>query len=306
MAASPFRSVLYVDDDPDICEIVKTTLRCIAGLDVETATSGEEAIDRLFAARPDLVLMDVMMPGLDGPTTLSRIRESAVIADIPVIFLTAKVLPEEIARFLELGAIGVIEKPFDPMCLCDQLFALWNSARRNARRTPQDELEEHGSGARGKHGGQRAGESLSRTSRLPRIQAQSLAGRFLQRLDGDIARLNKMIEGARRSDRAMLVEIERIAHSIHGAGAMFGFAEVSVAGAAIERRVKLGLSRPPPTGSAGEAALLDQLTDGIARLEAECTLAHDRHSASGAGEKGGASHGGASHGGEPGSLMPAP
>jgi HPt (histidine-containing phosphotransfer) domain-containing protein len=95
----------------------------------------------------------------------------------------------------------------------------------------------------------------------------------LQRLDGDIARLNKMIEGAKRGDRAMLVEIERVAHSIHGAAAMFGFAEVSVAGDGIERRVKLGLSRLPAPGSAGEAELLDQLTDGIAGLEAERRLA---------------------------------
>ncbi len=246
MAASPFRSVLYVDDDPDICEVVKTTLRCIAGLDVEAAPSGEEAIDRLFATRPDLVLMDVMMPGLDGPSTLGRIKESAVIADIPVIFLTAKVLPEEIARFLAQGAIGVIEKPFDPLALCDQLFALWNAAHRGERPP---------------------------VARMPRAKAQSFGARFLCRLDGDIARLEAMLDGARQGNRAMLVEIERIAHSINGAGAMFGFAEVSVAGAAIERKVKLGLARMPAAGGAAEAALLVELADAIAHLAEERRLA---------------------------------
>jgi CheY-like chemotaxis protein len=299
MAASPFRSVLYVDDDPDICEVVKTTLRCIAGLDVDTVTSGEEAIDRLFAARPDLVLMDVMMPGLDGPSTLGRIRESAVIADIPVIFLTAKVLPDEIARFLELGAIGVIEKPFDPLRLCDRLFVLWNTAKRNAERVLSD-AEDRG-GVRedpaafpGKQAGKPAVDSGARTARIPRRQAQSLAGRFLERLDGDIARLNTMLEGARRGERAMLAEIERIAHSVHGAGAMFGFAAVSVAGAALERQVKLGTTRPPAPGTAAEADLIDRLADAIARLEAERTLARDRTTAPGPADPASASdHGGA-------------
>jgi CheY-like chemotaxis protein len=246
MAASPFRSVLYVDDDPDICEVVKTTLRCLAGLDVETATSGEEAIDRLFATRADLVLMDVMMPGLDGPSTLGRIKESAVIADIPVIFLTAKVLPEEVARFLALGAIGVIEKPFDPLTLCDQLFSLWNAAHCSERRP---------------------------AGILPRARAQGLEARFLARLDGDIARLEALIEAARQGDRGTFVEIERISHSIHGAGAMFGFASVSVAGARIERSVKLGLARMPAPGSAREAELIDELAEGAAHLAVERRLA---------------------------------
>jgi CheY-like chemotaxis protein len=70
--------------------------------------------------------MDVMMPGLDGPSTLQRMREHALLAPIPIIFLTAKVLPSEIARFLSMGAIGVLQKPFDPVQLCTELTALWN------------------------------------------------------------------------------------------------------------------------------------------------------------------------------------
>src|SRR5580700_2049527 len=112
MSTRECRSILYVDDDPDICEVVQTTLCLIAGLDVHTAGSGEEAIDLAYELRPDLILMDVMMPGLDGPATFERIRNSTLINDIPLIFLTAKVLPAEIAHFLRLGAIGVIGKPF--------------------------------------------------------------------------------------------------------------------------------------------------------------------------------------------------
>src|SRR5580704_16999912 len=117
MPVRDFQSVLYVDDDPDICSVVRATLRLVPGLYVQTADSGERAIDLAYELRPDLVLMDVMMPGLDGPSTFNRMRESAVLAHIPVIFMTAKALPAEISQFLQLGAIGVIVKPFDPLRL---------------------------------------------------------------------------------------------------------------------------------------------------------------------------------------------
>src|ERR1700723_3410634 len=108
MAAREFQSVLFVDDDSDICSVVQATLRLVPGLDVQTADSGERAIDLAYELRPDLLLMDVMMPGLDGPSTFRRMRESALLSHIPVIFMTAKVLPAEVARFIGLGAIGVI------------------------------------------------------------------------------------------------------------------------------------------------------------------------------------------------------
>jgi len=97
MSARELQSVLYVDDDPDICSVVQATLRLVPGLNVQTADSGQRAIDLAYELRPDLVLMDVMMPGLDGPATFGRMRESALLSKIPVIFMTAKVLPAEIA-----------------------------------------------------------------------------------------------------------------------------------------------------------------------------------------------------------------
>jgi CheY-like chemotaxis protein len=99
----------------------------MAGLDVYAAGSGEQAIALAYGLQPDLILMDVMMPGLDGPSTLQRMRESPPISNIPVIFLTAKVLPAEVAHFLRLGALGVIGKPFDPLTLGDEIRALWNA-----------------------------------------------------------------------------------------------------------------------------------------------------------------------------------
>jgi two-component system OmpR family response regulator len=209
------QSVLYVDDDPDICELVQTTLGQIAGFEVRTADSGEMAIDLAYELRPDLIILDVMMPGLDGPTTYERLCENTLLADIPVIFMTAKILPPRVAHLLRLGAIGVIGKPFDPMALGDEVLALWNkavSARVMA--------------------GVRAGDD--------QVQArvESLALRFLERARGEVVRLRELTASARPGDQAALGEIERLAHSIHGAGAIFGFPSISALGGDVERLVE--------------------------------------------------------------------
>jgi two-component system OmpR family response regulator len=254
MTNRKFQSVLYVDDDPDICEVVRSTLSLIAGLKVDTVASGEQAIDVAYELRPDLILMDVMMPGLDGPSTFKRMRASPLISDIPVIFLTAKVLPTEVAHFLQLGAIGVISKPFDPLKLCDEVFALWRSAD-TARAIA-------------------SAQSGSAQSAQPEIQAQldTLTNSFLQRTRSDAVRLRELIERVRQGERSMLKEIERVTHSIHGAGAMFGFPEVSRSGEAIERLVEeamAGFTAATP----GEPAMLRRLSDLTAQLSRDIEAA---------------------------------
>ena len=117
-------TVLLVDDEPDIVMVGSMALRDIGGLEVMTASSGAEAIEALNAATPDVIVLDVMMPNMDGPTTLAKIREKPDLAAIPVVFLTAKAQPSEMARYLALGAAGVIAKPFDPMTLADQIREL--------------------------------------------------------------------------------------------------------------------------------------------------------------------------------------
>ena len=124
MDRAKLRTLLYVDDEPDIREIVKMAL-AVANIDVQTGESGKQALELLPALKPDLVMLDVMMPGMDGPTTLRKMREDPAFACIPVAFMTAKAMPQEIARFRQLGAIGVIAKPFDPIQLSQQVFALW-------------------------------------------------------------------------------------------------------------------------------------------------------------------------------------
>ncbi|HZI07047.1 MAG TPA: response regulator [Archangium sp.] len=111
------RKVLLVDDEDDIRTIGQLSLSRVGGWQTVLGASGAEAITKAAAEQPDLILLDVMMPGMDGPTTLGQLRAQAATARTPVIFMTAKIQKHEVARYLELGAVGVIGKPFDPMTL---------------------------------------------------------------------------------------------------------------------------------------------------------------------------------------------
>jgi two-component system OmpR family response regulator len=245
-----FQSILDVDDDPDICSVVQATLRLVPGLDVQTADSGERAIDLAYELRPDLVLMDVMMPGLDGPSTFKRMRESALLAKMPVIFMTAKVLPAEIAQLLQLGAIGVIVKPFDPLKLYGELFALWNNA-----------------------GTTRLSSIKSGGPAEVQAQVDSLTAGFLQRAWADVINLAKIIQRAQAGDRSVFPEIESICHSIHGAGAMFGFPKISLEGGTMARMIAAVTTGAEPYNSASETATLQELSEANKRLAQEVEAA---------------------------------
>ena len=117
--------ILYVEDDPDIQAIAVMVLETIHGFTLEVCSSGNEAVQKAEAFNPDLILLDVMMPNMDGPETLERLREFPTLAVTPVVFMTAKVQPQEVQAYLDLGAVGVIAKPFDPMILADQLREIW-------------------------------------------------------------------------------------------------------------------------------------------------------------------------------------
>jgi two-component system OmpR family response regulator len=128
MPSRPLTCIFYVDDEPDIREVVEMALSLMPGLTVRSCPSGVQALQELPLLRPDLVLLDVMMPGLDGPATLAQMRNDETLRDLPVIFMTAKALPQEVDRFLKMGAIGVISKPFDPMLLGQRVLELWAAA----------------------------------------------------------------------------------------------------------------------------------------------------------------------------------
>jgi two-component system OmpR family response regulator len=122
--------ILYVDDEPDIREIATLSLGLDSELDVRSAGSGAEALEMLAQDdwKPDLIVLDVMMPGMDGPTTLANLRTAESTQDTPVIFMTARAMGFEKDRLLKLGALGVIPKPFDPMGLASQLRAFVRTA----------------------------------------------------------------------------------------------------------------------------------------------------------------------------------
>ena len=117
--------ILYVEDEPDIQAVAKLALEMVGGYQVMICSGGQEALDKVEAYAPDLILLDVMMPGMDGPTTLQKLRVNPATATIPVIFLTAKVQPPEVAQYQALGALNVIAKPFDPMTLAGQVRQIW-------------------------------------------------------------------------------------------------------------------------------------------------------------------------------------
>jgi CheY-like chemotaxis protein len=113
--------IMIVDDDEDIRLVGELAARRIGKWDVVAAATGEEALERARSEQPDVILLDVMMPNVDGPTTLSMLREDPDTARIPVIFLTAKVQKHEVEHYMALGATGVIVKPFDVITLPDQI-----------------------------------------------------------------------------------------------------------------------------------------------------------------------------------------
>ena len=118
-------NILYVDDDADIRTIVRMSLGLDPAIDVRIAASGQEGLDMLAAGpRPDVVILDVMMPGLDGPQVLDRMRGDPATADVPVIFMTAKGRQADVDSYTARGAIGVILKPFDPIHLAADVRAL--------------------------------------------------------------------------------------------------------------------------------------------------------------------------------------
>ena len=107
--------VLVVDDEEDIRQIASLSLTRLGGMDVLNAASGSEGVTEAETGHPDVILLDVMMPGMDGPATFAALRRNPRTAAIPVIFLTAATTPDDLARLRGLGAAAVLPKPFDPV-----------------------------------------------------------------------------------------------------------------------------------------------------------------------------------------------
>ena len=123
--AGGLSKILYVEDDPTIAELAGMVLTTFGGFDVRHCASGIEAISVFPEFAPQMLLLDVMMPEMDGPQTLLNIRSMPGGTAVPAVFMTARVQVHERESYMQLGAVGVIPKPFDPMTLSDQIAEMW-------------------------------------------------------------------------------------------------------------------------------------------------------------------------------------
>ena len=130
MPAEPLRRIFCVEDDDDIRRVLRLSLEKIGKMTVDLVADPMQAIEAMIAFRPDLVMLDWMMPGMDGPTLLRKMRERPETRALPVVFVTAKASQRELAELKALGAAGAISKPFAAKDLPDQLRAIWNGLEK--------------------------------------------------------------------------------------------------------------------------------------------------------------------------------
>jgi diguanylate cyclase (GGDEF)-like protein len=220
----PLHSILYVDDEPDIRIIVQTALSLAEGVTVYTAASGAQGLELARELKPDLVMLDVMMPGLDGPGTLQRLRADTELAGIPVFFMTAKAMQEDVQRLRALGAMAVIAKPFDPMQLWRQVLSLWQQMPVAA-----------GTAGAPATTATAPASAPPDPPTIPRLQFAELAGRFLARSAVHVETLRRLIDKLEAGVDSDLVSMHSIAHKMHGSGATLNFPTVSRYAAEIER-----------------------------------------------------------------------
>jgi CheY-like chemotaxis protein len=124
--------VLYVEDEPDIRAIAKAAMEALGGFQVKDCESGLEALAAAAVFDPEIIILDVMMPGMTGPEVMVRLRELDGFESKPIVFMTAKVQHEEVRQYMDLGATGVIPKPFDVMTLSDEIRAFWRHGRESS------------------------------------------------------------------------------------------------------------------------------------------------------------------------------
>jgi CheY-like chemotaxis protein len=127
VARPSLNRILLVEDDPDIQTVTSLALGSFGGFDVRVCGSAQEAVASAAQFRPDLILLDVMMPGMDGLDALLALRRIPATATVPVVFLTARVQPHEVQRYRELGSLAVIPKPFEPTALAAMIREIWET-----------------------------------------------------------------------------------------------------------------------------------------------------------------------------------
>ncbi len=239
----PLCRILYVEDEPDIRAVAQMALEAVGGFAVIACASGQEALSAAPHARADLLLLDVMMPGMDGPSTLKALREIPATANTPVIFMTAKVQTSEIEHFKSLGALDVIPKPFDAMTVSAQISEIW---QRCAGEREQTQAPRQASSA------QATEDDL-----------QALYGAYA----ADLPAIIKGIEAlwarlVSTGDPEALKSVHRALHSLAGSAGTFGYAQLGKDAKALELALApyLNDAVPPPE-------ILDPLSSFLDRIK---------------------------------------
>ena len=221
--------VLVVDDERDIRTVAEMSLKTIAGWETTLAASGDEALEAARTQSYDVVLLDMMMPGRDGLSTLQELRKLEGWGEIPVIMVTAKAQRHEIRSYFDAGAAGVITKPFDPIALASRVRQLVEDAVRRPRPTPPTGLSE----------------------RLAALRVDYLA-RLPQKLDEIEKSCHDWVASPGEPTYALA---RTAAHKLHGTAGSYALAEVSSAAGRLEA-VILGVGvAGTPEGPAVEGAI---------------------------------------------------
>ncbi|MFZ0559786.1 MAG: response regulator [Methylovirgula sp.] len=197
--------ILHVDDEPDIREVVEASLALDPDFTVQSCGSGDAAIAVAADWRPNMILLDVMMPAMDGPTTLAHLRDNPHTSDIPVVFMTARAQTKELEKFRALGAEGIIAKPFDPMTL---------AASVRSYLPDETSLE------------------AVRKSFVRRELRKSFVSRA--KMDAAVLIPYSSVSEDRLHSPVALRRIRDIAHGLAGTGGVFGFEQLSGEAEALE------------------------------------------------------------------------
>jgi diguanylate cyclase (GGDEF)-like protein len=206
MTSSSLKRILMVEDEPDIQAIARLALESIGGFAVRICGSGAEAIEAGPAFDPDLILLDVMMPAMDGPTTLKALRRLPKLASTPVLFMTAKVQPHELAQYRHLGVVDIVPKPFDPLTLATTISTIWQ--RQPPASPPANSL----------------------------AKFQAIADSYAASLPEKLAQIERAWEVAIQTWASQdLAALRKLAHGLHGSGATLGFAQMGDAAARLDR-----------------------------------------------------------------------
>jgi len=201
MRSLPLKRILMIEDELDIQAVAKLALEALGGFQVRVCSTGREGVQAAAAFDPDLILLDVMMPGMDGPSTLRALRTLPQTIATPVVFMTAKVQSQEVAEYRAMGVLDVIAKPFDPMTLSETLLAIW---------------ERHW-----------LATAVAGSAALSDV--------FVAGLPDKLRAINAGWEQLQRSwDVEALTDLHRLVHSLHGTGATLGFEMLSAAARGLE------------------------------------------------------------------------